>query len=365
MPDSPADKAGLKFGDRIVAVDGKKAKKMKQHELINKISGSAGTEVTLKIQKFTNPANKEKGEIFEKKIVREKLLNKKLKKDLAYNYGLRSLIYRAKGESEQSFSDAQKAIDFNPESFEAQLAWGLTKIDKKQYKEALGILTDLKVPEIKRLYNLSPYFYFVSYPSDDEIIKIAMAKAYLGLDQISKAINYIPNKELPPSLAPIWTEAQSLTTELDRLAHIHNQKAVNLDRKGFMKSALKEYTLALTYINNEIKEKEIRNNLVNLVSEFPYSPRLPEKARNYMLRADVSIKQKDLKSALAEYKKALKIAPYISKLYYNVALVYSNLKNYDKAVEYMSIYIKADPKAKNIQFAKDQIVKWEFLLEKK
>jgi carboxyl-terminal processing protease len=51
MPDSPAEKAGLKAGDQIIAVDGKDVTGILPSEVLKKVLGPAGSKVTLTIQR--------------------------------------------------------------------------------------------------------------------------------------------------------------------------------------------------------------------------------------------------------------------------------------------------------------------------
>ena len=48
---SPADKAGLKIGDKVLAVDGQSAKGKDRYELDEILKGFPGTEVTLQIER--------------------------------------------------------------------------------------------------------------------------------------------------------------------------------------------------------------------------------------------------------------------------------------------------------------------------
>ncbi len=49
MPDSPAEKAGLKPGDQVIAIDGKDMTGIDGNVVLEKILGPAGTKVTLSI----------------------------------------------------------------------------------------------------------------------------------------------------------------------------------------------------------------------------------------------------------------------------------------------------------------------------
>jgi len=51
IPDTPAGRAGIRPGDRIVAVDERKTERMSLEEVVSRIRGPAGTKVTLTLQR--------------------------------------------------------------------------------------------------------------------------------------------------------------------------------------------------------------------------------------------------------------------------------------------------------------------------
>lgn len=67
MPDSPAEKAGLKAGDKIIAVDGEDMTGVDPSLVLRRVLGPAGSTVTLTIQREGEPAP------FEVRIVRQKI----------------------------------------------------------------------------------------------------------------------------------------------------------------------------------------------------------------------------------------------------------------------------------------------------
>ncbi len=53
IPNTPADKAGIRYGDRFVTVDGKDAKEWTSAEVSKNVRGERGTSVKLKIERVT------------------------------------------------------------------------------------------------------------------------------------------------------------------------------------------------------------------------------------------------------------------------------------------------------------------------
>ncbi len=82
LPDSPAEKAGLKAADKIVEIDGKSTEKMSLNEAVNRIRGQKGTLVVLKIFREKD------GGFHEFKVTREviKIVSVKweMKNEIAY-----------------------------------------------------------------------------------------------------------------------------------------------------------------------------------------------------------------------------------------------------------------------------------------
>ncbi|HEX6126456.1 MAG TPA: PDZ domain-containing protein, partial [Pyrinomonadaceae bacterium] len=54
IPNTPADKAGLRYGDRIVQVDGKDATEWSSAEVSRNVRGKGGTPVKVKIERATS-----------------------------------------------------------------------------------------------------------------------------------------------------------------------------------------------------------------------------------------------------------------------------------------------------------------------
>jgi tetratricopeptide (TPR) repeat protein len=90
---------------------------------------------------------------------------------------------------------------------------------------------------------------------------------------------------------------------------------------------------------------------------------MPEEALTYAIRSEVLVSGGDFAGASLQLKKAIQAAPYAAQLYYNMALVNAELKNYPEAIRNMKIYQVADPDAPKARGAKSEIVKWEFMIE--
>jgi carboxyl-terminal processing protease len=67
IPDTPAGRAGLRPGDRILAVDGRKTERMSLEEVVSRIRGPAGRKVTLTLRRG--------GRTFDQTLTRARIVN--------------------------------------------------------------------------------------------------------------------------------------------------------------------------------------------------------------------------------------------------------------------------------------------------
>ncbi|HBR58365.1 MAG TPA: hypothetical protein DEA22_13010 [Blastocatellia bacterium] len=56
IPNTPADKAGIRYGDRFVSVDGKSATEWSSAEVSNNVRGERGTTVKVRVERVSSPA---------------------------------------------------------------------------------------------------------------------------------------------------------------------------------------------------------------------------------------------------------------------------------------------------------------------
>jgi len=98
--------------------------------------------------------------------------------------------------------------------------------------------------------------------------------------------------------------------------------------------------------------------------KYPHLFALPEEARRSVIKAEAFTEEGKFEKAIEEYQKALELSPFYPNLYKALALSYGQIKDYKKAIKNMNIYLELYPDAPDIRAAKDQIYKWEFMMEK-
>jgi tetratricopeptide (TPR) repeat protein len=332
--EGPAKMAGIEIGDKIIKVNNQSTEKLKLEDVINLLRGEEGTQVTLTIKR----GNKE----FEKTITRKTMIDKKASAFFAQ----RSFCYREKGNLDQAMKDAEKAYSLNLNLDDTKEALGAVYIDKGKYDEAINILS--------------------STDKDNYFSKLLLATAYAKAGKFNEAVSVyknIPEDYLITKSVLRNNAINTLYTALKPYKNSLMQSVKALEAKGQYKEAIKEYA-SLLKIADEKEAKGIRAHIAELMIRYPHLFALPEEARKFVIRAETYIEEGKFEKAIEEYQKALELSPFYPNLYKALALSYGQIKDYKKAIKNMNIYLELYPDAPDIRAAKDQIYKWEFMMEK-
>ena len=332
--DGPAKMAGIEIGDKIIKVNNQSTEKLKLEDVVNLLRGEEGTQVTLTIKR----GDKE----FEKTITRKTMIDKKA----SLFFAQRSLCYREKGNLDQAMKDAEKAYSLNPNLDDTKEALGAIYIDKGKYDEAINILS--------------------SANKDNNFSKLLLATAYAKAGKFNEAVSVyknIPEDYLITKSVLRTNAINNLYTELKLYKDSMMQSVKTLEAKGQYREAIKEYANLLK-IASEKEAKEIRAHIAGLMIKYPHLFALPEEARKFVIRAEIYTEEGKFEKAIEEYQKALELSPFYPNLYKALALSYGQIKDYKKAIKNMNIYIELYPDAPDIRAAKDQIYKWELMMEK-
>lgn len=329
----PAKKADVQVGDKIVKIDGKSTKGWNDEKVRLSVSGTAGSQVILTIERTDNK--------IEKAIIREKIVQK----TAASSIGFRSLIYRQKGNFNEAFSDAEMASSLDFSYNYARLSLGAAYLDRGKNDEAIKLLSQVK---------------------DNPTARILEATAYAKQGKTKEAVDVylsIPEEEISPKNVPLMNDRMVLLQTFKPIVKEHRDKARSFESKGQYKEALSELSEALKTAD-ETEAQEIQDTIFSMIRKNPLLAEVPEDARKYALRGEFLTNEGNFEQAATEFKKAIQIAPYAARLYYNTALMNAELKKYPEAIRYMKIYLQAAPDAPDARDAKDEIIKWEFMMEK-
>jgi len=333
---SPAKKAGIKAGDKIIKIDGKTIKGWKLNDVISDIKGQEGTSVVFLIER------KDTKNPLEIAVIRENIIQK----EASPVFGIRSLILRYIGKKQESLKDAKQAYSLDSSGKWAQVALGAAYLDNGRSDEAVKLLSQVKKSTHARILE---------------------ATAYAKKGDFKKTINIyfsIPEEKLSQKNVPLWSDRIALLEAFRPLITSKIQNATTLKTQGRYKEALNELGDALK-VADDTTSKEICGSIYRIMSMDPKLSELPEEARKYALRGDVLTEEGKFEGAAKEYLHAVQAAPYIAKLYFNTAMIYGELQRHPQAIRHMKTYLNLAPEAPNARAAQDQIYKWEFAMEKR
>ncbi len=278
-----------------------------------------------------------------------------LTKDDADDFGLLALTLNANGDREQALTVAQKAVALDPGDFWAELSYGAVLEDSNRPDEALNAL---ETPTISSIIPMVE-------ARRQSLRQIHRAVLYARKGDMAKAqeIYFSADSHIDPGCLPAVKEKDAFLALVQPIVDTHLAMAKQLEAQGKYAESLPEYAQALSYAANEQEASTLRAAMFAASGRMPTPPELPDEARRHVVRGELLLKDGMMDRALAEFNEALRIAPYVPKLYYNTALIYGQLKQYDQATRQMRLYVQAAPEAPDARDAQDQITKWELQQE--
>jgi tetratricopeptide (TPR) repeat protein len=329
----PAKVADLQAGDKITEIDGKSAKGFDNEKVKSSLSGSPGSKVSVTIERA------------EKKIRKEVTRENVITSDGAAALGLRSLIYSKTGNLSKALEDATAAFPANRSNSYVLLALTSAYINQGKYEEALNFLSSLKENKNALMY-------------------AAIIYARMGrLDEAKNTYQIIRDRELLSKNIPLLQDNKIILEAFKPLVKRYREKANGFEAQNQYKEALAELTEAVK-IADETESKAILENMFSIVRKNPLLSESSEEGRKFGLRGEMLLSEGNIEQAAAEFDKAILAAPYIAKLYYNNSLVHLEMKKYDEAIMDMKTYLLAVPDAPNSRELKDEMIRWELLMEK-
>ena len=331
----PAKIADIQTGDKIVKIDGQSTKGLDIAKVLQKMFGHEGTQVTLTIERngIKEPLTK---------VITQETY---ILKDGAALLAIRSLAYRHKDSLEAALKGAEKAYSLDSGNDWARLSLGAAYLDRGQYDESIKLLSQIKDNPMARLLE-------------------ATAHAKQGKAKEAATIYLsIPEEAISPKNIPLMNDRMVLLQTFKPIVKEHRDKARSFESKGQYQEALAELSEALK-IADDTEAQAIQETTFSMLRRNPLLAEMPEDARKYALRSEVLLKEGNLEQAATELKMAIQIAPYAARLYYSSALINAELKRYPEAIHHMKIYLKAVPDAPDARAVKDEMIKWEFMMEK-
>ena len=136
--------------------------------------------------------------------------------------------------------------------------------------------------------------------------------------------------------------------------------------EGKLRQALTHYMSALESTSEE-SSRGLREKIIKLVQKIQPPPSVPEEALRYMGRGQAAFEiakgHEDYKRAIDEFRKAVRLAPWLADGYYNLALVQEKAGDFDNAMRSFKLYILAAPSATDTEEVKTRIYGLEYKAE--
>lgn len=336
----PYNPAGLEGGDQIIKINGQPTKGNKE-KFFQILQSAPGTKVTLTIKRkgVKEPVDKTAtiGDVF--------------MKSAASPIALRGLTYAVKGNMEEFKKNAEMAHSINKDD-----PWTTTAISFAYIVEAPALSQSEKIDEALRILT----------QSRDQFDKLIEALAYSKIGMLNKSLEvYAALPEEYKQSANAFRNYFKNAVLESLLPYVKEKKeaAASYLARGQHQEALKEYE-AVLMMADEKEAKDIRGQVALMIKARPDLFQLSEEARRFVMRAEMANKEGKFEDALKEYREALKLTPFFPQLYKAIALTYEPLKNYRQAIKNMNIYLDLYPDAPDAREARDQIYKWEYMIEK-
>lgn len=330
--------AGFKESARIIAINrnsiynvAKTEDELKEY-VIKQMKGEIGSELEIKVE--------QEKKIYVGKVKRVIIYTK----EAAGGFGSRSIFNYYASKASEGESDYNQMLAIGNAENEL-LATGVNAYFKKDNASALAKLKTIEENSLAYMIK-------------------ALVLAQNG-DILASLTEYnkIPKEDLTEQSITLYKNRTELFTYYKPWFDSHKSKAETALSNGKQKEALTEYSL-IARLTDGNERAELLKKMFNIVSLNPSAGEISEEARKYALRSEMLVKEGDFAGAEKELLNTINLAPYDAKLYFNMAIINAELKHYKEAIDYMKIYVDGVPDATNNRQAKDEIIKWEFMLER-
>ena len=141
------------------------------------------------------------------------------------------------------------------------------------------------------------------------------------------------------------------------------------EQAGVLRQQLMQYVSSLPSVTeNSNQNQKIREKIIALAQEIKPAPAIPNEVAKYEGRAEAAVSlaktPADFLDAAKEYKKALFVAPWVAKLYFNLATVLEKAEKPKEAIRNFNLYLLAAPDAPDKTEVQKKISGLEYGMEK-
>lgn len=141
-----------------------------------------------------------------------------------------------------------------------------------------------------------------------------------------------------------------------------------LEQAGLHRQALSHYVSALKgKSTGSDGEQRLREKIFQVAARLDPPPAVPAEVERYMSRGTMAVRmsktKEDFKNAVAEFEKALALAPWLPELYFNIGVVQEKADLPEDAIRSFKFYVLAAPSEKDAKDIQKKIYELEYANE--
>ena len=141
-----------------------------------------------------------------------------------------------------------------------------------------------------------------------------------------------------------------------------------VEQAGYLRQALTHYVSALSATpEGSADAQRLREKIIKTALKLDPPPAVPEGVERYVSRGFTAFKmaqtKDDYKNAVAEFQKALALAPWLPELYFDMGVVQEKAELYGDAIRSFNFYVLAAPEAKDRKDAQNKVYELEYTIE--
>lgn len=142
-------------------------------------------------------------------------------------------------------------------------------------------------------------------------------------------------------------------------------RARQAEQAGKLQEALAEYVSLLQSVTaGSATDRRLRENIIKLVKRIQPPPPVPEGAIRHIGRgqavSEIAKGPEDYIRALAEFEKAVRLAPWLADGYYNLGMVQEKVGRFSDAIHSFKLYLLVAPSATNAREVRTRMYGLEY-----
>lgn len=134
------------------------------------------------------------------------------------------------------------------------------------------------------------------------------------------------------------------------------------EQAGEARLALDDYVAALQALPEPPPadvDRRLRERIIKVALKLSPPPGIPDEAQQWITNGETSTKSAqnsgDIQTAVSEFQRALRIAPWLAGAYFNLGDLQEKLRDYSAAVRSFELYLLAAPAAQDAESIKERI----------